>query len=94
MRLKLFLTVYFLTVTLSSSTFSCFYFVPAGITGSASVTYFAGSWRDELWRDNWTAVTQDGRRSAQFEETLLVTETGVEVLTKRIKNNGQPYFRD
>lgn len=29
----------------------------------------------------WTAVTRDGKRSAQFEETLLVTETGVEVLT-------------
>ncbi|KAJ1532678.1 hypothetical protein HK096_006311, partial [Nowakowskiella sp. JEL0078] len=27
------------------------------------------------------AVTMDGKRSAQFEETLLVTETGVEVLT-------------
>lgn len=30
----------------------------------------------------WTAVTRDGKRSAQFEETLLVTETGVEILTK------------
>ncbi|OZJ03493.1 Methionine aminopeptidase 1 [Bifiguratus adelaidae] len=40
-----------------------------------------GSWRDELWPDNWTAVTTDGRRSAQFEHTLLVTEDGVEILT-------------
>ncbi|KAI8328958.1 MetAP 1 [Chlamydoabsidia padenii] len=40
-----------------------------------------GTWRDELWPDNWTAVTQDGGRSAQFEHTMLVTETGVEVLT-------------
>ncbi|CAG8592199.1 1662_t:CDS:2 [Racocetra fulgida] len=31
--------------------------------------------------DNWTAVTEDGKRSAQFEHTLLVTETGVEILT-------------
>lgn len=29
----------------------------------------------------WTAVTRDGKASAQFEETLLITETGVEVLT-------------
>lgn len=29
----------------------------------------------------WTAVTIDGKPSAQFEETLLITETGVEVLT-------------
>jgi hypothetical protein len=27
-------------------------------------------------------VTVDGKRSAQFEETLLITEDGVEVLTK------------
>jgi len=33
------------------------------------------------WPDNWTATTIDGNRSAQFEETLLITETGVEVLT-------------
>jgi hypothetical protein len=31
--------------------------------------------------DNWTAVTVDGRRSAQFEHTLLVTEDGIEILT-------------
>lgn len=42
-----------------------------------------GSWKDTLWPDNWTAVTVDGRRSAQFEHTLLVTESGCEVLTAR-----------
>jgi methionyl aminopeptidase len=42
-----------------------------------------GVWRDIQWPDNWTAVTADGKRSAQFEETLLVTETGVEILTKK-----------
>lgn len=31
--------------------------------------------------DNWTAVTADGARSAQFEHTMVVTETGVEILT-------------
>ena len=36
-------------------------------------------WR--LWDDDWTVVTADGRRSAQFEHTLVVTETGAEVLT-------------
>jgi len=38
-------------------------------------------WDEVHWPDNWTAVTVDGKRSAQFEETLLITETGVEVLT-------------
>ena len=31
--------------------------------------------------DNWTAVTRDGSLSAQFEQTILVTETGCESLT-------------
>ncbi|WOO85518.1 Methionine aminopeptidase 1 [Vanrija pseudolonga] len=42
------------------------------------------------WRDDWTAVTLDGRRSAQFEETILITENGAEILTripKKKKNN-------
>lgn len=30
---------------------------------------------------------QDGKRSAQFEHTLLVTETGVEILTARTKDS-------
>jgi hypothetical protein len=34
-----------------------------------------------VWDDDWTAVTLDGRRSAQFEHTILVTEVGCEVLT-------------
>lgn len=42
-----------------------------------------GSWKDKTWPDDWTSVTVDGRQSAQFEHTLLVTETGVEVLTAR-----------
>jgi methionyl aminopeptidase len=31
--------------------------------------------------DNWTAVTRDGSLSAQFEQTILVTEDGFESLT-------------
>ncbi|KAF7793014.1 hypothetical protein EIP86_004119 [Pleurotus ostreatoroseus] len=40
-----------------------------------------GHWDLIHWPDDWTATTSDGKRSAQFEETLLITETGVEVLT-------------
>lgn len=40
-----------------------------------------GGHRDVLWPDDWTAATADGSRSAQFEHTLLVTETGIEILT-------------
>jgi len=42
----------------------------------------SGTWHDVLWPDGWTSATKDGKRSAQFEHTLLVTETGCEVLTK------------
>ncbi|HMG29345.1 MAG TPA: type I methionyl aminopeptidase [Jiangellaceae bacterium] len=34
-----------------------------------------------IWDDGWTVVTKDGRRSAQFEHTVLVTDTGAEILT-------------
>jgi methionyl aminopeptidase len=42
-----------------------------------------GTPADKTWNDNWTAVTVDGKRSAQFEHTILVTEQGYELLTKR-----------
>ena len=32
-------------------------------------------------RDQWTARTVDGRASAQWEHTILITETGHEILT-------------
>ncbi|MCD5351524.1 type I methionyl aminopeptidase [Kineosporia mesophila] len=35
----------------------------------------------DMWADAWTVVTKDRRRTAQFEHTLLVTETGAEILT-------------
>ena len=35
----------------------------------------------DMWEDDWTVVTQDRRRSAQFEHTLLVTRDGAEILT-------------
>ena len=34
-----------------------------------------------VWEDDWTAVTLDGRRSAQFEHMLVVTSDGAEILT-------------
>lgn len=34
-----------------------------------------------MWDDDWTVVTRDLKRSAQFEHTLLVTADGAEVLT-------------
>ncbi|MEV0592528.1 type I methionyl aminopeptidase [Nonomuraea cavernae] len=35
----------------------------------------------DIWPDKWTAVTKDRKRTAQFEHTIMVTETGSEILT-------------
>jgi methionyl aminopeptidase len=35
----------------------------------------------DMWDDGWTVVTKDRKRTAQFEHTLVVTDTGAEVLT-------------
>jgi methionyl aminopeptidase len=35
----------------------------------------------DMWPDDWTVVTKDRKRTAQFEHTLVVTETGADVLT-------------
>ncbi len=36
----------------------------------------------DIWPDNWTVVTKDRRRTAQFEHTVLVTPEGAEILTE------------
>jgi methionyl aminopeptidase len=39
-------------------------------------------WEADMLDDGWTAVTVDGSRVAQFEHTLVVTEDGVDILTR------------
>lgn len=46
-----------------------------------------GAYKEATWPDDWTAVTKDGLLSAQFEHTLLVTDSGVEILTARNKKS-------
>jgi len=46
-----------------------------------------GSHRDTTWPDGWTAATEDGKRSAQFEHTILITPNGHEVLTGRLQTS-------
>jgi methionyl aminopeptidase len=55
--------------------------IEAGMTFTIEPMITMGTWREELWDDGWTAVTVDGRRTAQFEHTLLVTGAGAEILT-------------
>jgi methionyl aminopeptidase len=53
-----------------------------GMTFTIEPMITIGSWRHVMWDDGWTAITADGRRTAQFEHTVLVTATGAEVLTE------------
>jgi methionyl aminopeptidase len=53
-----------------------------GMTFTIEPMITLGSEKHRMWDDDWTAVTIDGRRTAQFEHTVLVTDDGVEVLTK------------
>jgi methionyl aminopeptidase len=43
--------------------------------------------------DGWTAVTRDRSLSAQFEHTVGVTETGVEVFTRSPKGYDKPPYK-
>ena len=52
-----------------------------GMTFTIEPMIAQGAWQHRMWDDDWTAVTVDGRRSAQFEHTIVVTESGAEVLT-------------
>lgn len=75
-----------------------------GMTFTIEPILTVGKPQEVYWPDNWTNVTVDGKRTAQFgvyrglprpwfnanyylEHTLLVTETGVEVLTARKENS-------
>lgn len=55
----------------------------AGMTFTIEPMINAGKYHTTLLPDGWTAVTKDRSLSAQWEHTLLVTETGYEILTLR-----------
>ena len=55
--------------------------IETGMTFTIEPMLCLGAYEWDMWEDNWTVVTKDKKRSAQFEHTLLVTENGAEVLT-------------
>jgi methionyl aminopeptidase len=55
--------------------------IEAGMTFTIEPMLNLGTHAWEMWDDDWTVVTRDRRFSAQFEHTLLVTDTGAEILT-------------
>ena len=55
--------------------------IEAGMTFTIEPMLTLGTIDYELWDDGWTVVTADRRRSAQFEHTILITDSGSEILT-------------
>ncbi len=55
--------------------------IEPGMTFTVEPMLNLGTPEWDMWRDGWTVVTKDRRRSAQFEHTILITETGNEILT-------------
>ena len=53
----------------------------AGLTLTVEPMVNAGKRHVRLLPDGWTVVTKDHKLSAQWEHTVLITETGYEVLT-------------
>jgi len=55
--------------------------IESGMTFTVEPMLTLGTAAWDMWGDGWTVVTRDRRRSAQFEHTILVTDTGAEILT-------------
>ncbi len=58
------------------------YILEAGMTIAIEPMVTLGSEQVYLDKDGWTYRTRDGSLAAQFEHTVLVTESGAEILTQ------------
>lgn len=48
--------------------------------------------KNVCWPDKWTAATFDGKRTAQFEHTLLITDDGVVPLTGKLESSPRQFW--
>jgi methionyl aminopeptidase len=55
--------------------------IETGMTFTVEPMLTLGTIDYEIWDDGWTVVTADRQRSAQFEHTILITDSGSEILT-------------
>jgi len=55
--------------------------IEPGMTFTVEPMLTLGTHEWTMWDDGWTVVTRDRRRTAQFEHTILITDTGAEILT-------------
>ena len=52
-----------------------------GMTFTIEPMLTLGTIQHRMWADDWTAVTADGKLTAQFEHMMVVTDDGAELLT-------------
>ncbi len=55
--------------------------IETGMTFTIEPMLTLGTYEWDMWEDGWTVTTKDKSRTAQFEHTLVVTDTGAEILT-------------
>lgn len=53
----------------------------SGMTLAIEPMFNAGTWKTKVMEDGWTVRTLDGKPSAHYEHTILVTPDGGEILT-------------
>ncbi len=53
-----------------------------GMTLALEPMINAGTYYIKVLRDGWTYATKDGKLSAHFEDTIVVTKNGVDILTR------------
>lgn len=64
-----------------------------GMTFTVEPMINIGTYEGITLEDDWTVITADGKDSAQFEHTIVVTETGYELLTQSPKGLDYPPFK-
>ncbi|MCL2784161.1 MAG: type I methionyl aminopeptidase [Propionibacteriaceae bacterium] len=55
--------------------------IEEGMTFTIEPMLTLGDYRSNVWDDDWTVVTNDLSRCAQFEQTIVVRRDGAEILT-------------
>lgn len=65
-----------------------------GVTFTIEPMITEGTAKNVTWPDDWTAATADGKRCAQYEHTLLITEDGVERLTGKLPDSPKFFWEE
>ncbi|SHM42094.1 type I methionyl aminopeptidase [Cryptosporangium aurantiacum] len=55
--------------------------IEPGMTFTIEPMITLGTYQWDMWPDRWTVLTKDRKWTAQFEHTLVVTDSGAEILT-------------